>query len=56
MFYEQRCAGGAQWLAGGKIATAGGQNCAENGYEHHSAQSLILVRQFHKRPPEFKIK
>lgn len=43
IFYEQGCTGGCQWLAWGKIGTAGGRNCTENGYvvnsllEHHSA-------------------
>lgn len=54
IFYEQGCTGGSQWLAWGKIGTAGGRNCTENGYvvnsllEHHSVtQSLIFQLQLH---------
>lgn len=54
LFYEQGCTGGSQWLARGKIGTAGGRNCTENGYvvnsllEHHSlTQSLIFQLQLH---------
>jgi len=57
IFYEQGCTGGSQWLAWGKIETAGGRNCTENGYvvnsllEHHSAtQALIFQLQLHSHP------
>lgn len=58
IFYERGCVGGCQWLAWGKIGTAGGWNCTENGYvvnsplEDHSANpsfdlaaTIILIPQ-----------
>lgn len=36
ILYEQGCTGGCQWPASGKIGTAGGRNCTENGYMANS--------------------